>query len=67
MSKKVDVEMVLPIPLIEALDQIVATGVLGKSRSKVVNHMLRQYIFEQEMKARNDSRREDQSESQTTA
>ena len=49
MTKEKTVEMVLDLDtdLLEALNKIVATGILGKDLSAVVNHILREYIYTQ--------------------
>jgi metal-responsive CopG/Arc/MetJ family transcriptional regulator len=45
MSKK---KITLPLDqdVVTYIDMIVASGILGNSRDKVVSHMLRQYLFE---------------------
>jgi hypothetical protein len=46
MSKRKKITLPLDIDVVNYIDMIVASGILGDSRDKVVAHMLRQYLFE---------------------
>lgn len=47
----IEIELRLESAETQAIDKIVAMGVLGKTPGDVINHMLRQYLFELEYRA----------------
>ena len=48
-KKKIEVEVFLPRGVITGIDAIVARGLLGDTREEVVIHMIREYLFLQDM------------------
>lgn len=42
----VEIELRLDSRLLEYVDALVAQGIIGRNREEVINHVLRQYLFE---------------------